>query len=143
MLLANYFTALPKRWTRLQKQPLWIAANLFHVCGKWGQFWDETKQNPAVSHREIHDYPRTRPLLDLRGLHEQTAKTLSVREQLHVQSHVFTRLLRYTENIGDLAERLRGHLEDIAYHEETSQVILRQLENMTSLVANPDFLQLE
>jgi hypothetical protein len=77
------------------------------------------------------------PLLDLtRLLHDETAKILSVREQLRVHSSALTRFLRLSDVITaqGLAERAEELFEDIAYHEETSHVILRQLENMTSLV---------
>jgi hypothetical protein len=141
IIIDHYAAADQRRWTRLQEQPLWIFADLLHVFGAWGQIWNTTKQNLAVYHQEVHGYPRARPLLDLtRGLHNETAKILSVREQLRVHSSALTRFLHLKDVTAaqELAERAQEHLEDISYHEGTSQVILRQLENLMSLVPSPD-----
>ncbi|KAL2866496.1 uncharacterized protein BJX67DRAFT_354952 [Aspergillus lucknowensis] len=143
-LVASHFASHPTqiqyaRWLRLQKQPLWIFADLLHVFGDWSQIWNVTKGKLIVYHREIHTYPLTRPLLDLtRGLHEEAAKVLSVREQLRVHASALTRFLhlKQVKELHELAERVQEHFDDINYHEETSQVILRQLDNMMSLAFN-------
>ncbi|GAA85047.1 hypothetical protein ASPFODRAFT_60576 [Aspergillus luchuensis CBS 106.47] len=143
-LVASHFASYPTqiqyaRWLRLQKQPLWIFADLLHVFGDWSQVWNVTKGKLIIYHHDIHTYPLTRPLLDLtRGLHEEAAKVLSVREQLRVHASALTRFLHLEQVKGlhELAERVQEHFDDINYHEETSQVILRQLDNMMSLAFN-------
>lgn len=122
---------------RLQENHLWIFFDLLHIFGEWGQVWSTAKSNLMEYQRQIHDSARKMPLLDLaRALHDQIANILSAREQLRVHESAITRLLGFTDVTAAqvLTERAQEHLEDITFHEETSQVILRQLENMTSLV---------
>lgn len=137
LLNSHYSSAYDKRWMRFQENHFWIFADLLHIFGEWGQVWNTTKRNVTEYQRQIHDSARAMPLLDLtRALHDETAMILSVREQLRVQASIITRFRRLTDVIAaqTLAERAQEYLEDIDFHEETSQVILRQLENMTSLV---------
>ncbi|KAJ5281376.1 hypothetical protein N7478_006748 [Penicillium angulare] len=137
LIASHYSAAYETRWTRLQKTPLWMFADLLHIFGDWNQVWNTTKSNLVQYRHQIHEVTRTTPLLQLtRALHDEAAKILSVSEQLRVHSSAVARFLRLREVNEDhgLAERAQEHFEDIQYHEETSQVILRQLENMTSLV---------
>ncbi|KAJ6031983.1 hypothetical protein N7540_002715 [Penicillium herquei] len=70
-----------------------------------------------------------------RAIHDETTDILSVREQLRAHMSVIARFLRlqYVTATQPLTERVREYSEDITYQEETSQVILRHLENMNSL----------
>lgn len=134
---SHYSSAYDKRWMRLQENHLWIFFDLLHIFGEWGQVWSTAKSNLMEYQRQIHDSARKMPLLDLaRALHDQIANILWAREQLRVHESAITRLLGFTDVTAAqvLTERAQEHLEDITFHEETSQVILRQLENMTSLV---------
>ncbi|KAJ5612661.1 hypothetical protein N7510_005855 [Penicillium lagena] len=150
-LAKHYFSGEnPKRWVRLHKHPLWIFADILHVFGDWAQIWDAIKEKLTPYHDKILLASHVPTLLELtRDLHHETATLLLVREQLRVHSAALTRLLHLgarptsqdpTERKQDPTERrLQVHLEDIKYHEETSQDISRQLENMINLVASPDF----
>lgn len=111
--------------------------DLLHIFGNWGQIWSTTKSNLGAYHQQIHDLSREIPLIELTSaLHDETAKILLVREQLRVHSSAIARFLAIQGVVEEqeLLERAQEHYEDITYPEETSQVLLRQLENMTSLV---------
>ncbi|OOQ87234.1 hypothetical protein PEBR_18167 [Penicillium brasilianum] len=147
-LISYYGAAYQKRWMRLQKSPTWIFPDILHTLGGWWEVWNITKQHLGVYHRYVHELSRPvrflnirdsqKPrLLDLaRQLHDENAILLSVREQLRVHSAALSRFLRLPmcTSSQDVIDRLQEHLEDINYHEETSQVLTRQLENIMSLV---------
>lgn len=137
LLDSHYSVTENRRWTRLRENNLWIFPDLLHIFNGWGQIWNTTKRNLAEYQYQIHDSAGTTPLLDLaRAVHDEVAKTLSAQEQLRVHKSSIKRFLRFTEAMAaqTLTEMTHDRLEDIDFHEETSQVILRQLENMTSLV---------
>lgn len=99
------------------------------------------KQDLAEYHGQIHDCAGTTPLLDVvRTVHDEIAKMLSAREQLRVQKSAITRFLRLTGvmTAQTPTERVHDRLEDIAFHEETSLVILRQLKHDKSGKHKPE-----
>lgn len=136
---SHYSSAYEKRWMRLQQNPLWIFADLLYIFGAWGKVFNTMKHNLSKYQSQIYGNSGRGALLDLaRTLHGEIAKILSVREQLRVHKSAITRFQRLNgvTTIPKLAKRAQEQPEDIAFHEETSAVILRQLENMTSLVRN-------
>ncbi|CAI7615139.1 unnamed protein product [Penicillium pancosmium] len=136
------------RWVRLQNQPLWIFADILHVFGDWTQVLNGMSQKLGKYHRQIYHPENMPPLRNLtRELHNEAADVQWLRKQLRVHSAALTRLIYLnacvisedsTQRMQYLAgRRLQAHLEDIQYHEETSQDVIRQLENMINLVILP------
>lgn len=148
-LSEHYFNGEnPTRWVRLRNQPLWIFADILHVFGDWTQVWNGMNQKFGNYHRQIYQPENMPPLRNLTlELHNEAADVQWLRKQLRVHSAALTRLLYLgacvtsedsTQRRQDPAgRRLQAHLEDIKYHEETSQDVIRQLENMINLVIIP------
>jgi hypothetical protein len=130
------------RRDRLKEAPLWISMDLQFMFSDWSKVWNLTREDLSTCHSQIHGDVDAPPLLDLtRKLHKDTARIIALREQLRVHAGALVRLLRLVNTkttspeISALVERISECQEDITYQEETSQVILRQLENLLSLVS--------
>ncbi|CEL05768.1 hypothetical protein ASPCAL06883 [Aspergillus calidoustus] len=138
-LALHYCAACKKRWGRLQEDLLWICADLLRLFADGTQVLHTVKQNMTTYHYQIHGDTKTLSLLGLtKRLHKDTAKMITLREQLRVHLSELMRLLRPLNFsvAGDLAMRIQDHADAVMYHKETSDVILRQLENMMSLAFN-------
>ncbi|KAF2495599.1 hypothetical protein BU16DRAFT_561877 [Lophium mytilinum] len=134
------------RRRRLKDAPLWISMDLQFVFSDWSRAWNKVREDLSECHSQIHGDAGGPPLLDLtRKLHKDASRVIALREQLRVHSGAVARLVSLVNKqcaqapsvqISALKNRVIECQDVLTYQEETSQVILRQLENLLSLSFN-------
>jgi hypothetical protein len=137
-------TRFAYRKDRLNDNPWWIFIDLLYLFSDWRDIWEAARSDLVVRDAETHNDIKAPPLLQLtRQLHRDTANVIALRE--HLRLHVsavqnYSRLVVNRKGAGEtheqLMERTEDLLEDLKNHQETSQVILHQLENLVSLSFN-------
>lgn len=152
--LENYFGGHCNSWrtTRLRDCPSWIYVNLFYILTSWGEVWDVAKRDLALRDAQTHGTIRAPQTLELtRILHRNSSNTIALKEYLRLQLAGMNKLqkglnktIKYKfrdkkipvpGEYMQLLDRIADHLEDLEHFQETSEVILRQFENLLSLVS--------
>ncbi|KAF2808065.1 uncharacterized protein BDZ99DRAFT_72226 [Mytilinidion resinicola] len=122
--------------------------DLQFVFSDWSRVWNKMRESLSKCHSQIHGDVDTPPLLDLtRKLHKDASRVIALREQLCVHSGAVARFLGLvnfqaaqapSSQLSALKYRVKECQDVMTYQEETSQVILRQLENLFSLAFNTE-----
>lgn len=114
------------------------------MFSNWSVVWDFARNDLALRDRQTHGEKEAPPLLNLtRRLHRDAANVIALREHLRLHVSAAIKFRRYLERNSksryyteELTQRLEDYIGNLEHHQETSQVILRQLENLLSLVSS-------
>lgn len=131
-----------------------IFVDLFIMLSQWSKVWRWARHELAVRDAQLHGEKASMDILtQTRALHRHTANVIAMREELRLHIAAFGKLLvllnapenrSLKELFGkehearELYEKLEECWVNLSHHQESSAVIIRQLENLLSLVS-PNF----
>ena len=117
----------------------------------WHELWNPARLELARRTSELYSGLQAQDILKItRDLHQNTASVIALREDLRLHISAAERYQQIVQGIRlrildtsplrqtyqTLEERVAQTLQSMTYQQETSQVILRQFENLLSLVSS-------
>jgi hypothetical protein len=164
-LLESHFNGNTKRVARLRESPEWILLDLEVILLSWTDTWDLARQELVARTVDVNASWHKSDLFNLtKFLHQDIANIIALREDLRLQKTTTQRYQRLLdrfhgqlstplgftssssttanfENLSsqslelELRERLDDSLHNLSHQQDTSEVILKQFENLMSLVS--------
>ena len=139
-LLNRHFNGNNRRIQRLTVSPFWIFLDLGVIFSSWPEIWDFLRSRLSERTSELHSTLSTSALLEMtKDLHLETANVIALQEDLRLQISTAEKYQSIAEesrifqpNI--IKDRLRDYLQNLVHQKETSQLLLRQFENLIALV---------
>jgi hypothetical protein len=160
--LANHFRDNDRRLQRLQAFPEWILLDLEILLSKWTDIWDLARRELVLQNWHVNCKWRQSQLFNLiKMLHLDIANIIALKEDLRLQKSATLRFQKLLSRMhgqpstplaspssttqrfedvsrqffnAEIQERLEDNLYRISHQQETSEVILKQFENLLSLV---------
>lgn len=147
--LNAHLTGNPHRQQRLADCPEWIYMDLNFALSPWHELWNPARLELARRTTELYSGLQAQDILKItRDLNQNTASVIALREDLRLHISAAERFQLIVQDLRKrvldtspllqtyqtLEERVAQMLQSMTYQQETSQVILRQFENLLSLV---------